>query len=104
MWDAARMGRRAPAGKARYGQIETAPEKMDRAAFAAELRAELLEDAVALLKDAPEAVRIIGIVSRVFLVFFERNGRVDFVRRGVDLDLNLQFAQRLHHLAVKRRH
>src|SRR6476646_9183884 len=54
--NAARMNRRWPAGKARHGKIKTAPEKVHRAAFAAEARAKLRQDAIGLKEDAPETI------------------------------------------------
>src|SRR5438874_6909597 len=44
MGDAAGMRRRRPAGKARYREIEAAPEKMHRAALAAETRTKFFEN------------------------------------------------------------
>src|SRR5205814_6447 len=52
---AARMQRRAPAGKARDGEIETAPEKMHRAHLAEKAGAEEAEDALDLDQGLPEA-------------------------------------------------
>src|SRR5205823_10988682 len=43
MRHAARMTRRAPAGKARHGEIEAAPEKMHRARLAKEAGPKLFE-------------------------------------------------------------
>ena len=63
MWDAAGMRRRRTSGKARDREIETAPEKMHRTAFAAEAGAKLFQDPIGLQKDAPEAVGIRGIVG-----------------------------------------
>ena len=53
---------------------------MDRAALAAKVGPKFLEDAIALQENAPEPVRILGIVGRMFFVVIERNRRIDFVR------------------------
>src|SRR5688572_30015515 len=103
MRDASRMRRRAPSGETRYGQVETAPEEMDWAAFATELRTELLEDAVALQKHAPETVRVFRVVSGILFVFLEGNRGIDFVRRRVDLNRQFENSQCVDHLAVERR-
>ncbi len=58
MRNSAGMRWRRASGKSRHGQIETTPEKMDRAAFAAEAGAKFLEDAIGLQEHAPEAVGI----------------------------------------------
>src|ERR1043166_6054361 len=85
MRNSARMRRRLPTGKSRYRQIETAPEKMDRTAFAAETRAKFFKDAIGLSQHAPEAIRVLGIVGTMLLVFVERNRIGNFVRQHVDL-------------------
>src|SRR4029077_7359604 len=46
MGNAAGMRRRGPAGKARYREIEATPEKMHRAALAAETRSKFLENPI----------------------------------------------------------
>src|SRR5271167_1261849 len=48
--------RRGTPGKSRYRQIETSPEKMDRADFAQERRREFLEQTVGSRKNPPEPV------------------------------------------------
>ena len=52
----ARVKRREPSGKARDGEVEAAPEKMNRARLAKERSAELLEDAVYGNRRSEEAV------------------------------------------------
>src|SRR5437870_8952790 len=77
--------RRSPR-ESRHSEIETAPEKMHRAAFPAEPGAEQFENPIALKENTPESVGIFGIISAVRLIAFKRNRVHDFVRRGVDLD------------------
>src|SRR5438270_1188935 len=55
--------RGAPSRKAGHRQVETPPEKMDRAALAEKRGAELLKDLVYLSQDAPEAVSVDGVVG-----------------------------------------
>ena len=57
------MERRAASGEPGRGEIETAPEEMDRTRLAEEAGAEELEDAIGLHERAPEAMgggRVIG--------------------------------------------
>ena len=93
MRNAARMRRRRPPGKTGHGQIEAAPEKMHRTAFAAKTRPELLEDAVALNKDAPEAIGILAVVRTVFFIFIKRDRVFDLVRHLVDGHRQTQFVE-----------
>jgi hypothetical protein len=97
------MLRSAPSGESSHGEVEAAPEKMNRTALAAKIRPKLLEDAVALQKDAPEPVRVFGIVGGILLVPLDGNRGIDLVRRRLDLDRQLELAERAHHLVVKVR-
>src|SRR5437763_16242026 len=103
MRDAAGMRRRWTPGETRDGEIKTAPEKMHRAAFPAEARAEILKHAIGLHKNTPKAIRIIAIIRAVRFVALKGNGILDFVRRRVNGHRQLQFSQRVHHRAVKIR-
>src|SRR5437667_4244399 len=103
MGNAAGMRRRGPPGKARYREIEAAPEKMHRTALAAETRAKFLENPVSLQKHTPESIGVFRIVSRVFLIAVERDRFQRFVRRHPGLHLNGELSQFTHHLAVKTR-
>src|SRR5207237_3117333 len=67
MWHAAGMGRRGPAGKPGDRQIETAPEKMHRAAFTAKARAKFLKHAIRLGEHPPEPIGILGIIRSMLL-------------------------------------
>src|SRR5436305_11300510 len=104
MGDAARMWRRGPAGKARYREIEAAPEKMDRAALAAETRTKFLENPISLQKHAPEPIGVFRIVSRVFLIAVKRDRLQRFVRLHPDLHFNAEFSQFTHHLVIESCH
>src|SRR5437762_6563129 len=101
MGDAAGMRRRRPAGKARYCEIEATPEKMDRAALAAETRTKFLENPISLQKHAPEPIGVFRIVSRMFLIAVERDRFQSFVRPHSDLHFNAELSQFIHHLAIK---
>src|SRR2546422_11768575 len=52
----------APPGKPGHGQIEAAPEEMNRAALPEKAGAKSSEHVVGLNQDAPEAVGVLGIV------------------------------------------
>ena len=100
---AAGMLRGAPSGETRHGEIEAAPEKMDRAALATKFRAEFLEDAVGLQENAPETIRVFGIVGGVFVVLIERNGVLHFVRRRGEVRFDVQLPQSAHNGTIKLR-
>src|SRR4051812_9281706 len=101
MRNAAGVFRRGTAGEPGYSQVETSPEKMDRAAFAAELGSELFEDAIALQEDAPKAIRVFGIVRRIGLVLLEGDRGIDLVWCRVDLYRNFEDFQRLHDFPIE---
>ena len=93
--------RGAPSRKAGHRQVETPPEKMDRAALAQKRGAELLKDLVYLRQDAPEAVSVDGVVGGMDLIFITVNGIANFAGQGVDGDLDAQGLQAGHKLLVK---
>src|SRR6266446_3514804 len=103
MWNPARMPRRQTSRKTGDREIKTAPEKMDRAALAAEMRTEFFEYAIALRQHAPKTVGVFRIIRSMLLVLFERNRGLNFVRRRVDRSVDLELAQRVHHFAIKCR-
>ena len=74
---------------------------MHRTAFAAKTRPELLEDAIALHKDAPEAIGKLTVVRTVFFIFIERDWVFDLVRHLVDGHRQTQFVEGLRHGPVK---
>src|SRR6476469_7011263 len=101
MGNAAGMRRRGPPGKAGYREIEAAPEKMHRAALAAETRSKFLENPISLQKRTPEPIGVFRIVSRVFLIAVERDRFQRFVRLHSNVHFNCELSQFAHHLAVK---
>src|SRR4029450_13973546 len=101
MRDAAGMRRRRPSGKARDRQIEAAPEKMHRTAFATKPRSELLEHAIALHQHAPEYIGVFPIVSAVLFIFIKGDRVYDLVREFVYGYRQMQLIETLHHAAVK---
>src|SRR6266550_6392777 len=103
MGNAAWMRRRGPAGKTRHREIETAPEKMHRTAFAAETRTKFLENPISLQQHTPESIGVFRIVSRVFFIAIERDRFQRFVRPHSDLHFNCELSQFTHYLAVKTR-
>src|SRR5436190_8291993 len=103
MGNAAGMRWRRPSGKARHRQIEAAPEKMHRTAFAAETRTKFLENTIGLQKHAPEAVGIFQIISGVFLIMIERDRFQRFIRLHSNLYFNPELSQVGHDLTIKIR-
>src|SRR5437763_13596369 len=103
MGNAAGMRRRGPAGKARYREIEAAPEKMHWTALAAKTRTKFLENPVSLQKHTPEPIGVFRIVSRVFLIAVERDRFQRFVRPHSDLPFTGELSQLPHYRAVQRR-
>src|SRR5690242_19444532 len=101
MGNAAGMRWRRPSGKARYRQIEAAPEEMHRTAFPAEARTKLFENAICLQKHAPEAVGIVQIISGVILILIEGDRFQRFVRFHSNLYLNPEFSEIIHYRAIK---
>ena len=93
--------RGAPSRKAGHRQVETPPEKMDRAALAQKRGAELLKDLVYLRQDAPEAVGVDGVVGGMDLILITANGIANFAGQGVDGDLDAQALQAGHKLPIK---
>src|SRR4029079_2580652 len=76
----ARMCRRRPSGEARDCQVHSAPEQMDWAALSNELRAELLEHAIALREPQPEPMDGVGIVRPLPVVLWKRHDHGQLVR------------------------
>src|SRR5438270_3815450 len=99
----ARMWRCRAAGKPRHRQIETAPEKMHRAAFAAKAGSKLFEHPIALQKHTPKSICVFGVVGPVLVVALKGHSVHNFVRRGVDLHGDAKLAQGFHNGTVKLR-
>src|SRR5208337_1708709 len=76
-----------------YGKIEAAPKEMNRADFADETRAELLQHAVYLDQGTPEAVRVDGVVSAMDAVLAEGNSARYLRGQLGDFDRDLQMVQ-----------
>src|SRR6476469_588602 len=96
-----RMRRRSPSGKSRDREVKASPEKMHRAAFADESRAKLLEDPIGLQENAPEAVRVLGIIRGMFPIQWKRSPVFDFVRRSRDFHLQVQVTQSTYQALVE---
>src|SRR5213075_2169682 len=89
---------RAAARKARYREIEAAPEKMYRADLPDKAPAEGREHLIDLREGAPEAVDLHGIVGgvNVVLIKADRIGHLD--RHRPDPQVNPERAQSPHDL------
>ena len=101
--NAARVLRRGPPRETRHGQIERAPEEVHRTALANESRTETLEHAIALHERAPEPRDGGGIVRTMHFVAIEGNRFDHFVRAAVDVHVEVEPVQRVHHLSIERR-
>src|SRR5207237_805818 len=90
---AAGMTRRAPAGKARHREIETAPEEMYRARLAEEGGAELLEDPVDVEKNLQKASHRVRVIRGVLVVLREADRLRQFIGHLVDCDVNAELRE-----------
>ena len=95
------MGRRRAAGEPRDRHIEAAPEEMHRARLAEKSRAELLEHPIHVDEDAPELLRVTGIISRVLAVLVKRNWVGELDRHRPDPDFQPERFQPVHDLVVE---
>src|SRR5690348_5592665 len=93
--------RRAPAGKSRHCQIETAPEKVDRTRFSDKLRAEFAEHRITTHESTPESIRILWIVRSMLDIPIERDRIGDLDRHLPDLHGNSQRSECCQELPVK---
>src|SRR5580658_4661614 len=92
----AREGRSGAAGEAGDRQIETAPKKMHGACLTDESRAEFLEHAICLQEGAPESMRRVSIVGRMFAVGAEWDRAGNFTGQLGYPHLDAEIAERLH--------
>ena len=95
------LGCRA-AGEASAGEIERSPEEVDRAHLAGEASAKDGEDPRGLQQDAPETLRVFGVVGLVGVVLLEGNGLRDLNRHVPDVHRRVEFIERGLDLLVKR--
>src|ERR1700694_2231884 len=98
---AAGMARRAPARKARYREIEAAPEEVHRARLAEERSAELLEHTVGTYKDLQEAPYGVRIVGSMPVVLRKPDRLRQFVGHLVDGDANAECCEISHDRRIK---
>ena len=103
MRDSAGMRRRRSPGKTGDREIETAPEKMDRTAFATEAGAKRFQDAIGLEEDAPETIDPRRIVASMGFVLVKSDRVCDLVRQKIDFHRELELVECLHHRAVESR-
>ena len=90
MRHAARMQRRTPPGESRDGEIEAAPEEMDRAAFADEAGAEQFEHAVDLRRALSSGDGHIRRRKRRGRSSLETYRVGQFIRRFIDFDTDAE--------------
>ena len=88
--------RRATSGKARNGEIKTAPEKMNGAALADKARTKLFQNAIRLDEDTPESFHILFVVRGVMLILVVRRRIVELRRLRIDMNLEAKRPQRRH--------
>src|SRR5262249_47221777 len=100
----ARMRRRPSSGKARHGQVETAPEKMHRAHFAEKAGAEITEYVVRREQYAPEAVGIVAVVGGVRIVLIEWDAIDNLARHRRDAYVDPERGKRGKQLGEELRH
>src|SRR5215472_2752814 len=81
---ATQMRWRPSSGKAPHGQVEAAPEKMNRAHFAEKAGAEMRKHVMCREQYAPEAVGIIAVVGGVREVLIEWDAIRDLARHRRD--------------------
>ncbi len=91
------------AGKASHREVEAAPEKVHRAAFADEARPELVEDTIDGDEDLPEFADGLGIVRGVDAVFVKGNGIWYFHGHSPDFDPDSRGLQQRKEFAIEVR-
>src|SRR5262249_6903557 len=89
-----RMERRRTPGKARHGEVEATPEEMNRAYFAKEAGAELLEDAIGLGEHSPKSMRSAGVIGPMPMVLREPDRIRDLARQVIDRHGDAKAGQR----------
>src|SRR5687768_4189289 len=92
---------RSASREAGDGEVGRTPEKVYRAAFADEARAESGEDALALHEDAPEPVGVLGVVRTVNFILIERNRVGNFIGIAVDRHRQAEPLQLVHQPRVE---
>src|ERR1700761_4989656 len=90
-----------PSGKSCTGQIQSAPEELDRAGLSDERRAEVGHDPMRLHQLLPERARRIGIIFGMLIVLSERNSGVHLVGGANDMRFDTQTVERRECLSVK---
>src|ERR1700721_639937 len=94
MRNAPGMARCASARKTGYREIETAPEKMDRAGLAEKAGAELFEHPVDAYKNLQKPLHGVRIVGGMLVIIRKPDWIRQFVRHVVDRDVNAEFGER----------
>ena len=97
------MARCASARKTGYREIETAPEKMDRAGLAEKAGAELFEHPVDAYKNLQKPLHGVRIVGGMLVIIRKPDWIRQFVRHVVDGNVNAEFGERGHDRRVESR-
>lgn len=95
------MLRCGSSGKPGDSEVESSPEEVYRAYLTNKAGAEILKDTISMHERTPETGRGIGIVACMLIVFLERYRHFHLDRFGKYLDLDTEFGQRPHNLAVE---
>ena len=84
MRNTSRVKRRAASGEACHGEVEAAPEKMNRAAFADGTGTEQFEHAIDLHERPPVSMCIFGIIGSMNPILAEADGLRQFIGDFID--------------------
>ena len=96
--------RRRPTGEAGHGEVEAAPEEMNRADLAQKCRAELLQHPIGGEKGAVKPFCASAIVAARRSILGEADGRLDLVGRRMDRNVAAALADQGHERGVEVRH
>src|SRR5436309_9275235 len=95
------MRRCRTARKAGDGQIKGSPEKMYRACFANKPGAKFRKYATSLPHNAPDPLRVLGIIGSMFLIHLKWGSIWHFDRCGPYGYMDPQRSQGVHHFLIK---
>jgi len=96
--------RRRSAREASHCEIEAAPEKMNRAAFADELRPEFREDALDVQQNSPELLCLLWIIRAMDSILIEGDRVGHFDWHSPNLYVDAIRCQHFHNFLVEIRY
>src|SRR5690606_18777237 len=102
-WNSSAVKRRAASGKTSDGDVEAAPEQMDRAAFSEKRCPECLEHPVDRHQRLMKPLDSIVIVRTVEIILVERHWVRDFIRLLIEARCAAQLSDKVDKIAVKFR-